>query len=257
MRVRVRAEYAGASPSIYLVDIWIATTRSLPRASSSLTSILVFALQVNSDNHDRTTHEIQLKLGNFSLVRHLLDDPKRLIGIDGIPPSPAPVTPSSPSPSAYKSASTSRSSPAPQEFKKPSGLRASTSSSTSGAGLPGASSTASGASTSGHQRGSGGFVKPADGKPPHVSRSLYNTGHAVKHVGSGGGGNDHRSHGLPPAKGPPPHSSSVIAASRIHTYGERLPRLPLDNAANARYEPVENSTDVENIVKVHPTLTRI
>ncbi|XP_014487530.1 PREDICTED: AF4/FMR2 family member 4-like isoform X2 [Dinoponera quadriceps] len=216
-------------------------------ASSS--SLFRAPVRVNSDNQDRTTHEIQLKLGNYSLVRHLLDDPKRLIGIDGIPPSPAPITPSSPNPSAYKSGSSSRSSPAPQEFKKPGGLRANISSSTtSGASIPGASgNSASGASTSSHQRS--GFVKPADGKLPHVSRGCYPS-HAVKHAGNSG--NDHRNHGLPPAKaGPPSHSSSsvIAAGSRIHTFGERLPRLPLDNASNSRYEPVENSTDVENILK--------
>lgn len=126
-------------------------------------------------------------MGNYSLVRHLLaDKPKRLIGIDGgIPPSPAP----SPTPSSHKSVtdSSSRScSPSSgQEFKKPGGLRG--------------TSAASSSSSASHQQ-RGGFVKPADGKPPYGGRGGY-PGQPVKH---GGGSNDHRSYGLLPAKGPPP-----------------------------------------------------
>lgn len=127
--------------------------------------------------------QIQSKLGNYSLVKHLLDKPKRLIGIDGIPQSPA-----SPMPSPHKSgADSSGRSCSPssgQEFKKPGGLRG--------------TSAASSSSASHQQRG--GFVKPADGKPPYLGRGGY-PGQPVKH---GGGSNDHRSHGLLPAKGPPP-----------------------------------------------------
>jgi len=134
---------------------------------------------VNPDARDRTTQQIQSKLGNYSLVKHLLDEPKRLIGIDGIP---------SPILSPQKSSSGSSRSCSPssvQEFKKPGGLGGSSSSS----------------SSAGHQRCS--FVKPADGKPPYGGRSGYPGQPAVKH---GGNGNDHRSHGLLGVKGPPPPS---------------------------------------------------
>ncbi|XP_011630139.1 AF4/FMR2 family member 4 isoform X2 [Pogonomyrmex barbatus] len=142
--------------------------------------------------------EIQSKLGNYLLVKHLLDDSKRLIGIDGIPPSPAPPTPTSP-PSTHKSGSSSGSSSSKrdcspssgQEFKKPGGFRSTS------------SSSASSSSSANHQQ-RGGFVKPADGKPPYGGRGGY-SGPSIKH---GGGSNDHRSHGLLPAKGPPPSSSS-------------------------------------------------
>lgn len=177
--------------------------------------------QVNPDARDSTTQQIQSKLGNYSLVKHLLDEPKRLIGIEGVPPSPAP----SPSPSSLRTSSSSvgsnsRSSPSSQEFKKPGGLRTGGSSS----------------SSSSHQRG--GFVKPADGKPPYGGRGGY-PGQPVKH---GGNSNDHRSHGLLPGKGPPPNSpgngtlvgNSNIGNSsggRLHCAGSRLSRLPLDNVS--------------------------
>ncbi|XP_018367072.1 PREDICTED: AF4/FMR2 family member 4 isoform X2 [Trachymyrmex cornetzi] len=134
--------------------------------------------------------QIQSKLGNYSLVKHLLDKPKRLFGIEqsGIPQSPAP----SPTPSAHKSGTDSSgrscSPSSGPEFKKPGGLRG--------------TSAASSSSSASHQRG--GFVKPADGKPPYGGRGGY-PGQPVKH-----GGNDHRSHGLLPAKGPPlPQPSST------------------------------------------------
>ncbi|XP_011068797.1 PREDICTED: serine/arginine repetitive matrix protein 1-like [Acromyrmex echinatior] len=134
--------------------------------------------------------QIQSKLGNYSLVKHLLDKPKRLFGIEqsGIPQSPAP----SPTPSAHKSGTDSSgrscSPSSGPEFKKPGGLRG--------------TSAASSSSSASHQRG--GFVKPADGKPPYGGRGGY-PGQSVKH-----GGNDHRSHGLLPAKGPPlPQPSST------------------------------------------------
>nr|XP_034196528.1 AF4/FMR2 family member lilli isoform X2 [Osmia lignaria]XP_034196529.1 AF4/FMR2 family member lilli isoform X2 [Osmia lignaria] len=197
-------------------------------------------VRVNPDARDSTTQQIQSKLGNYSLVKHLLDEPKRLIGIEGVPPSPAP----SPSPSSLRTSSSSigtnsRSSPSSQEFKKPGGPRTSSSSS----------------SSSSHQRG--GFVKPADGKPPYGGRGGY-PGQPVKH---GGNSNDHRSHGLLPAKGPPPNSpgngtlvgNSNIGNSngggRLHSAGNRLSRLTLDNGTNSRPGPTENSADVENILK--------
>ncbi|OAD61222.1 AF4/FMR2 family member 4 [Eufriesea mexicana] len=213
-------------------------------------------VQVNPDARDSTTQQIQLKLGNYSLVKHLLDEPKRLIGIEGVPPSPAPP----PAPSALRMSSSSvgsnsRSSPSSQEFKKPGGPRTDGSSSSSSASSTSTSSSSSSSSSSSHQRG--GFVKPADGKPPHGGRGGY-PGQPVKH---GGNSNDHRSHGLLPAKGPPtnsPGNGTLVgnsnignsSGSRLHCVGSRLSRLPLDNGtSSSRPGPTENSADVENILK--------
>lgn len=179
-------------------------------------------LQISPDARDSTTQQIQSKLGNYSLVKHLLDEPKRLIGIEGVPPSPSPSQGSSSLRTSCSSVgSNSRSSPSSQEFKKPGGPRAGSSSSSS---------------SSSNQRG--GFVKPADGKPPHGGRGGY-PGQPVKH---GGSSNDHRSHGLLPAKGPPPNSPGSCtlvgnsnignsSGSRLHCAGSRLSRLPLDNVS--------------------------
>ncbi|PBC34297.1 AF4/FMR2 family member [Apis cerana cerana] len=165
--------------------------------------------EVNPDARDSTTQQIQSKLGNYSLVKHLLDEPKRLIGIEGVPPSPAPPSTSSfLRMSSSSVGANSRSSPSSQEFKKPGGPRpdaSSSSSSCSTSSLTSSSSSSSSSSStstssSSHQRG--GFVKPADGKPPYGGRGGY-PGQPVKH---GGNSNDHRSHGLLPAKGPPTNS---------------------------------------------------
>ncbi|XP_011158901.1 AF4/FMR2 family member lilli isoform X3 [Solenopsis invicta] len=195
--------------------------------------------------------QIQSKLGNYSLVKHLLDKPKRLIGIDGIPPSPAP----SPMPSAQRSGtdSSGRCSPSSgQEFKKPGGPRG--------------TSVASSSSSASHQQQRGSFVKPADGKLPYNGRVAY-PGQPVKH---GGGSNDHRSHGLLPAKGPPPCSQplpptvggngtlaignsggsagnpSSSLASRTQFAG-RLKLIEV-NGANSR-SSIDSTQDVENILK--------
>lgn len=183
--------------------------------------MLMFNLQVNPDAQDRTSQQIQSKLGNYSLVKHLLEEPKRLFGIEGVPASPAP----SPSPSSrltVTAANNPRVSPSTQEFKKPgSGPRSSSSSSSSG----------STSAASNHSSQRGGFVKPTDGKPPYGGRGGY-PGQPVKH---GGNSNDHRSHGIMPAKGPPPNSSSNVvnsaSASRLNSAGSRLPRLPMDNVS--------------------------
>ncbi|XP_011345805.1 AF4/FMR2 family member 4 isoform X3 [Ooceraea biroi] len=208
-------------------------------------------VRVNPDAHDRTTQQIQSKLGNYSLVKHLLDEPKRLIGIDGIPASPAP----SPTPSPHKSSSSSSGSStrscspsSVQEFKKPGGLR-------------GSSSSSSASSSASHQQ-RGGFVKPADSKPPYGGRGGYPGQPAVKHGGSNS--NDHRSHGLLPAKGPPPPasqptnspvgtappignsgSSGGSLASRANFAG----RLKLIDVNGSNSRTIDNSPDVENILK--------
>ncbi|XP_029674647.1 AF4/FMR2 family member 4 isoform X1 [Formica exsecta] len=203
--------------------------------------------------------QIQSKLGNYHLVKHLLDEPKRLIGIDGIPQSPAP----SPTPSAHKSSTGRNCSPSSgQEFKKPGGLRGSSGSSSS--------SSAGGSSATSHQQ-RGGFVKPADGKPPYGGRGGY-PGQPVKH---GGGSNDHRNHGLLPAKGPPPLVPPHVPPALVGSNGS-LPvggnsgggsvvggnfsgglasrtqfagRLKLIEVNGSNSRSSIDSTDVENILK--------
>ncbi|XP_011501566.1 PREDICTED: AF4/FMR2 family member 4-like [Ceratosolen solmsi marchali] len=185
--------------------------------------------QVNPDAHDRTTQQIQSKLGNYSLVKHLLDEPKRLIGIEGVPASPAPVS------SGHPRLPSSRGSPSSaQEFKKPGA-------SVTGAPIPAPSVTSS-------QRG--GFIKPADGKPPYGGRGGY-PGQPVKHGGSSG---EHRSHGLIPAKGPPtptpvgPPPAPGIQ-NRLHTASVRLPKLPIDAGSSSRHLSADSTAEVETILK--------
>ncbi|KAK1131112.1 hypothetical protein K0M31_017408 [Melipona bicolor] len=228
---------------------------------------------VNPDARDSTTQQIQLKLGNYSLVKHLLDEPKRLIGIEGVPPSPAPPPAVCLRLSSNSVGSNSRSSPSSQEFKKPGGPRidgsGSSSSALSSSSSSASSSASSTSSSSSHQQQQqqtqqqqqqprGGFVKPADGKPPYGGRGSY-PGQPLKLHGASG--NDHRSHGLLPPKGPPTNSpgngtlvnNSNIGnsnGSRLHSVGSsRLSRLPLDNGTSSRPGPAENSADVENILK--------
>ncbi|KYQ56862.1 hypothetical protein ALC60_04226 [Trachymyrmex zeteki] len=193
--------------------------------------------------------QIQSKLGNYSLVKHLLDKPKRLFGIEqsGIPQSPAP----SPTPSAHKSGTDSSgrscSPSSGPEFKKPGGLRG--------------TSAASSSSSANHQRG--GFVKPADGKLPYGGRGSY-PGQPVKH-----GGNDHRNHGLLPAKGPPlpqppstggsngtvpiGNSSGSVAGNPGGSLSSRTQfacRLKLIEVNGSNSRASIDTPDVENILKL-------
>nr|XP_050849625.1 AF4/FMR2 family member 4 isoform X3 [Vespula vulgaris] len=221
----------------------------------SSASLFRAPVKVNPDTQDRTTQQIQSKLGNYSLVKHLLDEPKRLIGIEGVPASPAPTaTSSSHRTSVSAIGSSSRSSPSPQEFKKPGGPRTSISSSstTTSSTTSSTSSTSSSSTSSSHQRGA--FVKPVDGKPPYGGRTGY-SGPLMKH--SGNSSNDHRNHSLLPLKGQPVKSPGNIltgnassignSANRLHTAASRLSRLPLDNVS--KHNSSENSADVENILK--------
>nr|XP_012217906.1 PREDICTED: LOW QUALITY PROTEIN: SKI/DACH domain-containing protein 1-like [Linepithema humile] len=122
--------------------------------------------------------EIESKLGSYSLVKHLLDDSKRLIGVDGISTGSS-TSSSSVSHHRSNSGSSSRgcSSSAGQEFKKPGGPRGSNSASSSSSG-----------SSSGSQQQRGGFVKPADSKPPYGGRGGY-PGQPIKQPINS---NDHR-----------------------------------------------------------------
>ncbi|XP_047351283.1 AF4/FMR2 family member 4 isoform X4 [Vespa velutina] len=219
----------------------------------SSASLFRAPVKVNPDTQDRTTQQIQSKLGNYSLVKHLLDEPKRLIGIEGVPASPAPCTTSSSHRTTVSTiGSSSRSSPSSQEFKKPGGPRTSNSSSsttTSSTTSLTTSSTSSSSTSSSHQRGA--FVKPVDGKPPYGVRTGYSG--QLKH--SGNSNSDHRNHSLLSLKGQPVKSPGNIlsgnvsnignSANRLHTAASRLSRLPLDN----KHNPSENSADVENILK--------
>lgn len=175
------------------------------QTKSHRTSVFTFSsflLQVDPSSTDRVTHEIQKKLGDFSHVKPYLEDPKRLIGIDGVPASPSP---------GLNPAALSRLQPQ-SEFKKP--------------------HQANGRPTH-HPHPRGGFVKPADGKPPYEGRGGY-PGQPVKH---GSGTNNHRSSGIVPAKGPPPpssssQSSSISSSSRIHNSARNLPRIHLDQVSH-------------------------
>lgn len=157
---------------------------------------------------DLETQQIQSKLGDFAVIKHLLEEPKRLIGVEGVPASPVTAN------------GTSRTNSQQPEFKKPS--HGSSSSSSSSSNRPPHHSSS-------HQRERGGFVKPADGKPPYEGRGGY-PGQPVKH-----GGGNHRSNGIVPPKGPPPpssHSSAITSSSsslsRIHNASRNLPRLHVD-----------------------------
>ncbi|KAK0167508.1 hypothetical protein PV327_004898 [Microctonus hyperodae] len=231
---------------------------------SAAASLFRAPVRVNPDAYDRTTQQIQSKLGNYSLVKHLLEEPKRLIGIEGVPASPAPSSGSSvrsisSNTSTSSSGSSCRNSPSTQEFKKPgcSGPRSSATSSSHG----------SQRNSGGGNCVGGGLVKPVDNKPPYVGRGGY-PGQQVKLSGSN---NDHRNHGLLSAKGPPssittsantttgnngsltssgngpPTPLNSTNSSRVHVAASRLSRLPLDNGT--RHVCNESTTDLENILK--------
>ncbi|KAL1110439.1 hypothetical protein AAG570_007970 [Ranatra chinensis] len=178
---------------------------------------------------DRVKQIVQSTLGPYDNVKHLLEEPKQLLGYDGAPPpSPAPSQVQQPppvhQPSSAAPGKPTHHRPPPHEFKKP--------------------------PTSSHpirpinhhhntSASRGGFVKPADGKPGHGGRGFY-PGQPLKHSGTG----DHRSNGLI-SKVPPPapyHHRPTIKSS--------LPRLHIDN--NPMQTKDYNNgcqNDVENILK--------
>uniref|UniRef100_A0A146LPQ2 AF4/FMR2 family member lilli n=3 Tax=Lygus hesperus TaxID=30085 RepID=A0A146LPQ2_LYGHE len=101
-------------------------------------------VRVNPSPEDRVRQNIQTRLGEYDKVKHLLDEPKQLLGYDGLPPaSPAPAPPPS-------SKSSSRS-----EFKKP--------------------PSSSHPSQSSRSHPSSRFVKPGESKPSSYGggRSLH------------------------------------------------------------------------------------
>jgi hypothetical protein len=181
---------------------------------------------VNPSSTDPVTQQIQSKLGDFQRLKPFLDH-KDLIGVDGVPPSPG--VPNGPSsrhnpfmsnlPSSGGASSRLQPSPEPRnmEFKKPHHHQMH------------------------HQHQRGGYVKPADGKPPYEGRGGY-PGQPVKH---GSGITNHRSNGILPAKGPPqssPNSSASLlpsnnSSSRIHNSGVRNhPRNTFEQVSKQHYQ---------------------
>lgn len=176
---------------------------------------------MNPSSTDRVTQQIQSKLGDYQRVQPYLDDSKRLIGVDGVPPSPA--CPSAPSSSSRPNVNPSlvlpsRLQPPPDtrpEFKKP----------PQNNGRP---------HQQPHQRRD--FVKPSDGKPPYEGRGGY-PGQPIKPSGSI---SNHRVKGIGPVKPPPPQSTnsssssssqSNSGSSRIHATSRNLPRISLDQVS--------------------------
>ena len=168
--------------------------------------VRLIVLQVTPAANDKVTRQIQSKLGDYNAVQQILeDDSKRLIGIDGVPASPAPVGSHS-----FFPVAAARLQQKP-EFKKPSAHQHG-SAGNNGRGnnhyYP-------------HSAPRGGFLKPADSKPPHGGRGGY-PGQPVKH---GGGSNDHRSNGgIVPPKGPP-QGAGGGSNSRVQKVARTLPRL--------------------------------
>jgi AF4/FMR2 family protein 3 len=167
-------------------------------------------LQVLPSAADKVTRQIQSKLGDYEAVQQILeDDSKRLIGIDGVPPSPAPGGTHTFFSAAARLQQNS-------EFKKPSSHQH-------------GSVVNNGRANNHyhpHSAPRGGFVKPADGKPPHGGRGGY-PGQPVKH---GGGSNDHRSNGgIVPPKGPPQGGGG--SNSRVQQVARTLPRLNVNQVS--------------------------
>ncbi|BES91469.1 AF4/FMR2 family member lilli [Nesidiocoris tenuis] len=75
-------------------------------------------VRVNPSPEDRVKQNILSKLGPYDNVKHLLDEPKQLLGYDGVPPpSPAPAPP--PSSKSSRGIGNSSGGATAHEFKKP------------------------------------------------------------------------------------------------------------------------------------------
>lgn len=190
----------------------------LPDWFCEVHSLCVFR-QVVPSAADKVTRQIQSKLGDYDVLQQCIsgDESKHLIGIDGVPASPAPAGGSH---TPFFPPASSRLQP-PAEFKKP--------------------------STQHHNNGRvnnhyphpaytrGGFVKPADGKPPHGGRGGF-PGQPVKH--GSGSNNDHRSNGgIVPPKGPPQGGGGGGGSggnnSRVHNAGRNLPRINVNQVSKS------------------------
>ncbi|KAK4887756.1 hypothetical protein RN001_004027 [Aquatica leii] len=191
-------------------------------------------VRVNPSSADRVTQQIQSKLGDYQRVKPFLDDSKRLIGVDGVPPSPGGPNALSSSSSRLPPAATTNlvlpTRPTPSsEFKKP----------PQNSGRP---------PHHPHQRRE--FVKPTDGKPPYEGRGGY-PGQPIK---PGSSISNHRTNGIVPIKPPPPpQSQSSLGSSRVHGAARNLPRISLDQgAATNNSVPARESSgsqEVESIFK--------
>lgn len=106
-------------------------------------------LQVTPSSTDRVTQQIQSKLGNYEHVRHLLDEPKRLIGVD----QHAAALAAAAAAAAAREGGSSRGGSQPSEFKKPSSASA-------------ASSTVHNGRT--HHHPNSRYSKPDSGKQPYA-----------------------------------------------------------------------------------------
>ncbi|KAJ4446503.1 hypothetical protein ANN_13199 [Periplaneta americana] len=205
--------------------------------------------QVVPSAADKMTRHIQTKLGDYQVVQQILeDDSKRLIGIDGVPASPAPGG----SHQFFSTPASRMLGQSSNEFKKPS---------SSSSHQHGPTSNSGRANNHYHPRSAprGGFMKPADGKPPHGGRGGY-SGQPNKH---GVGSNDHRSNGgIVPPKGPPQGGGSGgggggnVLNSRLHITSRNLPRLSVTQHPSAGQRDSSSSqlgsagqTEVENILK--------
>ncbi|KAG8336130.1 AF4 FMR2, member [Homalodisca vitripennis] len=194
-------------------------------------------IYVNPSHNDKVSQQVRGTLGEYESVKHLLEEPGRLLGYDGVPPpSPAPVMP--PSPRLHQPAPAPAPTPSPQEFKKPK--------------TAGHSQQHSNHHHNHTNAQRGGFVKPADGKPAYGGRGFY-PGQPVKHGSTGGGSGDHRTNGLVPSKGPP--ASNPFRT--IHQHPPRpLPRLNVDNSGQSLARAPGGSigggsaVEVEKILKV-------
>ncbi|XP_076273793.1 AF4/FMR2 family member lilliputian isoform X1 [Rhynchophorus ferrugineus] len=177
-------------------------------------------VKVSPSSKDRVSHAIHNTLGPYDHVRNYLDkDSSGLIGVDGVPPSPAPAVHYSP-PFNGSTASRLQASPdARHEFKKPHQQ------------MHPPPLT--------HQRG--GYVKPTEGKPPYGGRGSY-PGQPVKRGAGGTGG--HRTNGIVPAKGPP---APVPLGTHRHAFDMNQPPVtaPRESLPSATPGP----QDVDNIFK--------
>nr|CAI5848806.1 unnamed protein product [Callosobruchus analis] len=195
------------------------------RPGRSVDKVVLVEELVNPSAADPVTQQIQSKLGDFQRVRPFLSSTSDngLIGVDGVPPSPGAGSCAPPSGSEFKK-------PHQQQQSQPHPLPPHHS----------------------HQPPRGGYVKPADGKPPYGGRGGY-PGQPVKH-GSGGAAAAaaHRANGmLQTAKGPPiPYGERGGGEGRYSRGGPVFEQN--QSTSGSLREPQPSATplaDVDNIFK--------
>ncbi|KAF5294891.1 hypothetical protein FQR65_LT10689 [Abscondita terminalis] len=197
-------------------------------------------VRVNPSSTDRVTQQIQSKLGDYQRVKPFLDDSKRLIGVDGVPPSPGgPIT----TLNALLSSTTRLPAVATTNSVLPSRPTSSSSSSSSSSEFKKPPQNSARPQHHPHQRRE--FVKPTDGKPPYEGRGGY-PGQPIK---PGSSISNHRTNGIVPIKPPPPplqsQSSSLnSSSSRIHGAARNLPRISIEQGAAANNNNNKNNSTV-------------